>query len=126
MTPKRGALRRGTWSGSDRSSAAVVCKAQLVTNQVSDNFFMSWAEYDGRSPRSTKRSSSGPYCSQRHSLATNRLAEPPALTPRSHRVVHLFTHDVFDFFQNAHAGRSQVYNPEASLRIIPARSISDG
>lgn len=39
-------------------------------------------------------------------------------------VVHLFTHDVFDFFRTRTPVGSQVYNPEASLRIIPARSIS--
>ena len=37
---------RGTWSDLIEVQRQLFVRAKLVTNQVSDNFFMSWAEYE--------------------------------------------------------------------------------
>ena len=81
-------------------------RAQLVTDQVGDHFFMRWAE-DERTIATVSNT-------QQFRAV---LFPTAALFPQFRRlndrhqhldrtgVVHLFTHDVFDFFQDAHAGR---------------------
>ena len=81
-------------------------RAQLVTNQVCNNFFMSWAEYERTLATVNKTQ-------QFRTVLFPTTTLLPQIGWLNHRhrhldrtgVVHLFTHDVFDFFQDAHAGR---------------------
>ena len=81
-------------------------RAQLITNQVGDDFFMRWAENE-------RTLATIDEAQQFRTILFPTTALLPQVSGLNHGhghldstgVVHLFTHDVFDFFQDAHAGR---------------------
>ncbi|MNY16956.1 hypothetical protein D3C86_1502500 [compost metagenome] len=93
---------------------------QLVADQIRDDFFMRWAEHKRTFAAINKTQ-------QFRAVLLPATTFYPQVSRLNHRhrhldragVVHLFTHDVFDFFQDAQAGRQPGIQPRGQLADHP-------
>ena len=122
-----GGSRRGTWSGSGRSSAAAgdSCGCSLRAMSVIDFFVRRAASRNRGSWRSLIAAAAGRTCPSGRSPATARPADTAASAFERAGAVHFLAHDRLDLAHHAQAQRHPgVDAGRRACLIMPARSIS--